>query len=385
MLMNNLLRLQPIIILLILCFVVTHTLASAQTPPLPILWRADISGDPRGLAVDEQTGRVYVAEWTAEKVAAVDPSGTIATIIDAPATEYRQWGPEALAFDPQTKRVFAVETNGDITVIDTSTNTIINKLTFGEGGGWPMSAHVVVDSAGRRVVSTIRFASKKIVALNADSMDVAARIGRIQSDAVGLAVNEKTHMAYVGSPPTAVITGIDLITNTEFPVVSGLAHGPSNLVADPRTNLLYGVAGPAGLLYMVDTGNNKLGDTIDVPQQAQSSDFLALNADSDRLYYTSASGLVSINTKTKELVAIRAFAGTATGLAYDSTRQRLYILDGSGLTAVDASQIDTPPPPLPGTGGPPASSGASRWIFLRGFLAAIGCLMLWRSFRGIRS
>lgn len=241
--MNKLLRLLPIVILLILCFVVTHTSTAAQTPQLPILWRTDISGDPRGLAADEQTGRVYVAEWTAGKVAVVEPSGTIATIIDTPATELRQWGPEALAFDPQTTRVFAVETNGDIAGIDASTNTIINKRTFGEGGGWPMSAHMVVDSAARRVVSTIRF-SQQIVALNADSMEVVARIGLNQADVLGLAVNEKTHMAYVGSPPTAVITGINLITNTEFPVVSGLAHGPSNLVADPRTNLLYGVAGP---------------------------------------------------------------------------------------------------------------------------------------------
>jgi DNA-binding beta-propeller fold protein YncE len=146
---------------------------------------------------------------------------------------------------------------------------------------------------------------------------------------------------------------------------------------------------PAGLLYVVDTGNNTLVDTINVPQQAQSSDFLALNADSDRLYYTSASGVVSVDTKTKELVAIRVFAGTATplnatGLAYDSARQRLYILDRSGLMAVHASQIDTPSSPLPGTGGPPASPSASRWMFLGGLLAAIGCLMLWRSFRGIR-
>lgn len=97
-----------------------------------------------------------MAKCTAEQIAVVQPGETISAIIDTPATQLPQWGPEAVAFDPQTKRLFSVETNGDVTIIDATTNTIIKKRTFGEGGGWPMTASIAVDQVGRRVISTIR-------------------------------------------------------------------------------------------------------------------------------------------------------------------------------------------------------------------------------------
>ncbi len=388
--MNKLRRLLSVAILIAACFVITHTSAAAQTLPsrLPdsaVLWRAAIDGNPRGLAVDEETGRVYVAKWEAEQIAIVQPDGTISTTIDTPATLLRQWGPEAVAFDPQTKRLFSVETNGDVTITDTTTNTIIKKRTFGEGGGWPMTASIAVDRVGRRVISTIRFGTiKKLVVLDADSLAVAATYND-GGDILGMAANDKTHIAYTGittfnadQARQGVVLGIDLLNKKMFPVISGLPDGPANFVADSRTNLLYAAAASEGLLYVIDTQTNELAQTIDVPAGSPFSDFLALDSADGRLYCT-AQGLLSIDIKTNEVVFRRILDSIPTGLAYDSTRKRLYVLDDTGLTAIDATQIETPE--LPATGGPPVEgTGANEWLLLGGFLTAIGSFILWRSF-----
>jgi DNA-binding beta-propeller fold protein YncE len=198
-------------------------------------------------------GRIYVAKCTAEQIAVVQPGETISAIIDTPATQLPQWGPEAVAFDPQTKRLFSVETNGDVTIIDATTNTIIKKRTFGEGGGWPMTASIAVDQVGRRVISTIRLGTlKRLVVPDADSLAVADTY-KDGGDILGMAANDKTHIAYTGSTTfnadnarQGALLGIDLLNNKKFTAISGLSDGPANFVADPRTNLLYAAAASEG-------------------------------------------------------------------------------------------------------------------------------------------
>jgi streptogramin lyase len=110
--LNKLRGLLPIAILVAACFVITGTSATAQTPPMPlpdsaVLWRASIDGNPRGLAVDEATGRIYVAKWTAEQIAVVQPDDTISTIIDTPSTHLPQWGRKQWSSIPRRSAFFS--------------------------------------------------------------------------------------------------------------------------------------------------------------------------------------------------------------------------------------------------------------------------------------
>jgi hypothetical protein len=104
-----------------------------------------------------------------------------------------------------------------------------------------------------------------------------------------------------------------------------------------------------------------------------------LDSADDGLYFT-PEGLLLIDIKTNQVVSRRFLDSIPTGLAYDPTRKRLYVLDDTGLTAIDAAQMETPE--LPATGGPPVEgTGANGWLLLGGLLAAIGCLVIWTSFR----
>ncbi|MDP9181104.1 MAG: hypothetical protein M3O21_05210, partial [Chloroflexota bacterium] len=151
-----------------------------------------------GLAVDEQPGRVYVATWTGDSVVAVGADGTIFATIDTPSSVEPSWGPEAVAFDPVTRRVFSVETNGDVTVIDATTDSVIRKLNFDQGSAWPMSASIAIDKSARRVISSMRFSPDKLVAINPDTLEKTATFPKSRAD-LGLAVNETTHMVYTGT------------------------------------------------------------------------------------------------------------------------------------------------------------------------------------------
>ncbi|HEY8767956.1 MAG TPA: hypothetical protein VIP09_11975 [Dehalococcoidia bacterium] len=101
-----------------------------------------------------------------------------------------------------------------------------------------------------------------------------------------------------------------------------------------------------------------------------------LDSADDRLYCI-AEGLISIDIKTNQIVSRRLLDSIPTGFAYDSSRKRLYVLDDTGLTAIDATQLETPE--LPATGGPLADGGTNLPILIGAALAALGCLLLWRS------
>ncbi|MDP9181105.1 MAG: hypothetical protein M3O21_05215 [Chloroflexota bacterium] len=131
-------------------------------------------------------------------------------------------------------------------------------------------------------------------------------------------------------------------------------------------------------MYVIDASSNTLVDTIDVPAPGTVfTNFLALNLADDKLYYSAAGSLVSIDAKTDRIVSERAL-DTVAGLTFDSTRQRLYVLGYDGfLTALDAKHIDDLPSALPPGGGPPASAGRGAWPELSGLaLISVAALMI---------
>jgi hypothetical protein len=87
---------------------------------------------------------------------------------------------------------------------------------------------------------------------DADSLAVADTY-KDGGDILGMAANDKTHIAYTGSTTfnadnarQGALLGIDLLNNKKFTAISGLSDGPANFVADPRTNLLYAAAASEG-------------------------------------------------------------------------------------------------------------------------------------------
>ncbi|MDO8615550.1 MAG: YncE family protein [Dehalococcoidia bacterium] len=365
--------------------------AAADPPPPDITDPAVIAVAPvgrgaRGLAVDGETGRVYVANWLEFDVSVIEPDGTLVTRIPTPS-RVDGWGPEAMAVDEATNRVFAMDTSGDISVIDTGTNTVVGRIELYEGAGaWPMDGSIIVDHPARRVYSTLRFDDRRLAAIDADSLDVLSFFPSLPSS-LQLGVDEKTHRVFVGSQ--ASIIPIDGVSGEVLSADSiALSDGAFSIAVDSTVGRVYVTADANPSLFVIDGRKNELIENVDALACYYMCTFVAVDTVAHRVYQAGSGGLITIDSTTHEILARRNLPMMARGIAVDAARHRVYVTDevNRRLLILDSAKLETSPSPAPGSlpiGGGPAARGRSALpsTVAGGVLLAAGVFLVSRSLR----
>jgi YVTN family beta-propeller protein len=229
--------------------VITHTGASTVDIFDPVHRRvvAQITGlqSPRGLAVDEQAGKVYIADHSSNAITIVSFDGWKA-VDTIPLTG----SPDALLLD-QGKLYWTDADAGRISVIDTATKQNMSTV---EVGGTPRD--LVLDS-DRNVLFTTLQDQHQVVAIDPE-LKIVNRFTLNASQPTGLAYDWRTHELYVAV--RYAVLAINPQTGVEINRVPAPA-GVDSLWIDPNSHMLY-AASNGSLLTIRADGRLSVADEI---------------------------------------------------------------------------------------------------------------------------
>ncbi len=222
--------------------VMTHTAASAVDIFDPSRRRivAQIAGlqSPRGIAVDEQNGKVYVADAGSNSIAVISTDSW--KVSDSIAV---QGSPDQLLLDDSGKMYWSDAEAGTVSLLDLSTKQNVARVQV---GGAPR--YLASDPDRHIVFATIQD-RHEIVAID-PQLKISARFNLNASQPTGLAYDPRFRELYVAV--RFAVLAINADTGAEINRVPAAA-GVDRLWLDPESRTLY-AAGGGSLLMMHANG-----------------------------------------------------------------------------------------------------------------------------------
>ncbi|WP_182067227.1 HtaA domain-containing protein, partial [Curtobacterium sp. ME12] len=258
----------------------------------------------RDLAVDDTTGRVYVAGSPTESGGTVTWLDTATRAAVSSAYDTTSADPENLALSPDGSKLYVLGyTSGDLSVIDTATGSTLKTIT-----GLPTYAGGLVqdtDTGKLYVLDTGLTPVDPATGVFGTEVPISKQAYPLLKDAVYDATNR---MIWVAEGRSSVITGYSTVTgkwidSLAIPVgkfaVDGTATGgrPALLAIDEDLGQLYAVVAPTisdkwknNKVITVDTTTTKhLGAPIEVGDTARS---------------------ITVNPATHEVYVLNGFSNT---------------------------------------------------------------------------
>jgi YVTN family beta-propeller protein len=219
----------------------TNTIEIFSPVKRRVVARISQISDPRGMAVDDEGGTLYVALAGNNSIIAVDTrSWKVEKIIPV------LHRPERLLWVPQTRTLYATS------VLD-RTLSAINLQTGTEGDVLELNAlpqDMVYDPARRTILLSLQDLNQ--VALIDSSNKIAGRYKLLASEPTGLALDEDRRRLYVAVRYAVLALNAD--TGQELARIPA-PGGTDALVLDPGGNLLYAAAGDGSVLA-IDLNKN---------------------------------------------------------------------------------------------------------------------------------
>ncbi len=230
--------------------VMTHTAASAVDIFDPTRRRvvAQITGlqSPRGIAVDEQDSKVYVADAGSNSIAVI--STDTWKVSDSISV---QGSPDQLLLDNSGKMYWSDAEAGTISLLDLSTKQTIGTVQV---GGAP---RYLVDDPDRQIVFATVQDQHEIVAID-PQLKITARFDLNASQPTGLVYDPRVRELYVAA--RFAVLAINADTGAEINRVPAAA-GVDRLWLDPESRTLY-AAGGGSLLVMHANGRLSAAEEI---------------------------------------------------------------------------------------------------------------------------
>ncbi len=260
------------------------SLVAVDTQSDRVVCVTEVGSDPQGVAVDQSTGLVYVANSGAGTVTVVDELGcggaTTVTGLEAPS---------AVAVDESAGRVYVADCGaGQVVVLETGGQRVIQRLAV---GSCPEnlaldreSGFLYVGNSGDGTVSVIGL----------ENLETTATVQVSLGPVLGLASDRAAGEAYVvclDSPPRRRVTVLDL---------------PGG---DVERSLAGGWDRPLSGAYAV-----------------------AVDTDRGRLYVADGQELLLLDAEDLTLTSVTPVDAVtySLGLAVDSSRERIYMVDSAG-------------------------------------------------------
>jgi YVTN family beta-propeller protein len=195
---------------------------------------------PISIAVDPTTGLAYAATVRSSSLTVFDP-GLGVTLASVDLTSQ----PRAVAVNPATLRVYVTETANALTVIDAVSYEVIARVVLGEAperGGIGNGLWGVAMSPSTNRVYVASQSADSLLVLDATTHAVLAEVP--MRAPWGVAVNEATNRVYVVARNDLVVldgvtdTVVATVTVAEAPHIACLS-GETGLAVDPVANRIY--------------------------------------------------------------------------------------------------------------------------------------------------
>ncbi|MBL1078805.1 protein kinase [Nocardia sp. 2] len=300
------------------------------------------NGSDGDIAIDAQAQRAYVVNSVDNTVTVIDTStNTVATTV--PVGEY----PRGVAVDPATRTAFVLNSvapvgnRSTVSVLDLTTNTVTATIPTGKN-----SIGIAVDSSTHAVfvvdkndsTTTELTGSLTIIDPSAKAVTGTIPLSTGAEEVISLALDSKTHIAYVTTRNERAVKVVDTLTRTVKTVIPLQASGITldRIAVDPERRVLYITDGT--VITVVDTVSNVITDTIELDisssrmDQAQRN--VVIDPDTGTAYTVGPfTGVQVVDTGSRTVTGAVAVP-TAKGIAVDPRTHDVYVNGGSGFVSV---------------------------------------------------
>ena len=280
--------------------------------------------------------RGYVTNTCNNTVSVIDT--TTNTVIDSIMVGVAPFG---VAVTPDGTRVYVTSLlNGGVSVIDTATNTVITTIPVGAFLGG-----LAITSDGERVYVLQRVGIVSVIDTATNTVVANIPVG---SGAFDIAITPDDSRAYVGHGDaplfTPSVTVIDTATNTVIGVIP-VGAGPTNIAITPDGTRAYITPPVFNAVFVLDLVSNIV--IASIPTMDLPPSDLAITPDGTRVYVVNQLRTLSIiDTATNTVIGAVpiGFGFTSITIAPDGTRAYVLGLAGSTIDVVDLTSntvVDT--------------------------------------------
>jgi YVTN family beta-propeller protein len=274
--------LQSRLALLVVCLTFSLSTVFAQH----VIGRISVGDEPRGVAVNSYTGRVYVANVHSGTISVLHAGSVIDTL---PVDTL----PYVVAINHKTNRIYATGCNfltgagSMVVVIDGRTNKVVTDIPLNQACGLGTQGIAVNPFTNRIYVSD--YDDSQEVVINGATNQITARIDLLGGLPLGVAV--------------------DLLTNQEWVALDG----------------------PSGQVDILDGATNSILSTVTVGDVFINN--VAINPSTRRVYIASdstPSGLYVLSTQTRQVITKVPTGQFANDVSLDSLSNLIFVTDGQG-------------------------------------------------------
>ena len=256
------------------------------------------------------TGGPYYGQWT--WINSNEPTGQVTNTITVGSY------PSGVAFNPSGTLAYVTNTHsGNVSVIDTATNTVANTITLGysypnsvafnPSGTLAYVAFITASSTAETTIDVIHTSTNTVSTIN------------LGITAFEIALNPSGTLAYVTDGEGYQVGVIDLATSTSkfININDNTEVYPQGIVLNPSGTLAYVADYNSGKVSVIDTATNTLLENISVGGEPY---YIALNPSGTLAYVTEySSNIVSVinaipETPVQALPSNDLFGLTATAL-----------------------------------------------------------------------
>ncbi len=331
-----------------------------------------VGADPRGIAINPNTNRIYVANESSNSVTVIDgATHATSTIAVGPRPQYIAVNPATnriyvshggnstqAVIDGATQAVTMLPTGGngpfvvntatnkiymirlgnadEVTVIDGATNSFYSMAT----DSYTPVAHAVNPLTNKLYVANYTTGDVRAVDLTSSSDFPPTKSIPVWGRPVAIAVNAATDRVYViGEDARAPINIIDAASGSVTSLApAGHAHGPHAIAVNAATNRAY--AAFDGEVVVIDGATNALSyvSTGGVPVA------VAVNSVTNRIYVANSQGYVTVIDGTTGAAANVPIPAGARSLAINANTNKVYV-GGPAITVIDGAGSTTAPAP----------------------------------------
>ncbi|MDO8540711.1 MAG: immunoglobulin domain-containing protein [Opitutaceae bacterium] len=282
---------------------------------------AGINGLYQGIAVDSTRHRVFVT----------NPDDNTVTVIDATtnttlATVAVGAQPQGIAVDPDTGLVYVanngVNRAGTVTLLDATTGTVRGTVAVGAP-----AIHVAVDRSTHVAYVTLEASPWTVIAIDGAQQAVVGRVELgllFAASSIAVDPGSRVYVSFSTSKAVAVLDssgGAAALRESARWLSVGLT--PRAVAIDPATRFVY-VADSSNNNVLIWNSSGTQLKTLDVLQRPTA---LCIDGAASRAYVadTSSNSLTVINTSSQAIVGHWPLASAPTGIAYDPVGQRIYV------------------------------------------------------------
>jgi DNA-binding beta-propeller fold protein YncE len=219
----------------------TNTIEIFSPVKRRVIARISQINDPRGIAVDDESGMMYVALAGNNGIAVIDTRNwRVEKVIPV------QHRPEKLLWVPQTKTLYATSTlDRCLSMIDLRISAEANVLQLEA-----LPQDMLYDNT--RHVLLLSLQDMRQIAVIGENDKIVGRYPVVASEPTGLALDEQRRRIYVAVRYAVLALNAD--TGAELSRIPA-PGGTDALVLDPGGNLLYAAAGDGSVLA-IDLNRN---------------------------------------------------------------------------------------------------------------------------------